>query len=79
MMNSAFMDRCAEDLARRLGKGSGTSDHAQLIERAYRTVLSRPPTATEQQTAQRFLQAHPDGLKRLSHVLLCLNELIYLN
>jgi len=42
-------------------------------------VLSRPPTASEQQTAQSFLQAHPDGLKRLSHVLLCLNELIYLN
>ena len=79
MMNSAFMDRCAEDLARRLEAESGTSDHAKLIEHAYRTVLSRPPTATEQQTAQRFLQAHPDGLKRLAHVLLCLNELIYLN
>jgi mono/diheme cytochrome c family protein len=79
MMNSAFMDRCAEDLSRRLRAENGTSDQATLIEHAYRTVLSRPPTATEQQAAQSFLQAHPDGLKRLSHVLLCLNELIYLN
>jgi hypothetical protein len=79
MMNSAFMDRCAEDLARRLEAESGTSDHDKLIEHAYRTVLSRPPTATEQQMAKSFLQAHPDGLKRLAHVLLCLNELIYLN
>lgn len=79
MMNSAFMDRCSEDLARRLGKEGGTGDHAKLIEHAYRTVLSRPPTAAEQRAAQSFLQAHPNGLKRLSHVLLCLNELIYLN
>jgi len=34
MMNSAFMDRCAEDLARRLGKESGTSDHTKLIAHA---------------------------------------------
>ena len=79
MMNSAFMDRCAEDLARRLGAERGTGDHAALIERAYRTVLSRPPTATELQAGQSFLLAHPDGLKRLSHVLLCLNELVYLD
>jgi hypothetical protein len=66
-------------LARRLGAEKGTSDHATLIERAYRTVLSRPPTATELQAGQSFLLAHPDGLKRLSHVLLCLNELVYLD
>jgi mono/diheme cytochrome c family protein len=84
LMNNATMRRAAKGLASRLPK---SEDPAAAIDAAYRSILSRPPTAEERNDGQEFLRlqaatypagtAHEQALADFCHVLLCLNEFVY--
>jgi hypothetical protein len=85
MMNSPFVRGQAEKLAARLKSPSPESAEATAAK-AYRVVLSREPTPMELQRAKAFLEAASStpqsrdaALAELCHVLVCLNEFIYVD
>jgi hypothetical protein len=75
LMNNDFVVRQAARMADRVATEAGPDPAAQ-IERAYRLALGRPPTPEELATGKDFLLKQP--LSGLTHVLLNLNEFIYL-
>jgi len=62
--------------ARRLADRVATEAPSTPIDRAYQLTLSRPPAGQERTLATRFLET--GSLAELTHVLLNLNEFIYL-
>lgn len=83
MLNSQFMDRRAQVLAKNIVSEMG-DDHGQQVTQAFVRVLGRQPTAQEQKRSLAFFQsdsATEPGERRLSmlcHALLNLNEFIYI-
>ena len=75
LMNNPFVHRQAELLAQRLRQEAPRTVEDQ-IELAYRIVLSRPPTAAEAALARDLVQS--ESLVGLAHVMLNLNEFLYL-
>ncbi|QDU09947.1 PSD1 and planctomycete cytochrome C domain-containing protein [Gimesia aquarii] len=83
MLNSQFMDRRAQVLAKTIVEEAG-DHHGQQVERAFLRVLGRKPTAQEQKRALLFFEGEKpvDNQKRrlsmLCHALLNLNEFMYI-
>jgi len=82
-MNNPFVLAQSKHLAERL-LGEGPKDETARIQRAYRSLFSRPASGAEIEIAQQLLaQAVPDdsvtAWADLVHVLLCSNEFIYLD
>jgi hypothetical protein len=84
MMNSPFVRREAQRLAARLG----TTTPEAAVEKAYRIALGRAPTTDETTRMTGFIRRPSDGTKGgglatatadFCHVLLCLNEFIYVD
>jgi len=85
MMNSPFVRSRAEKLAQRIKPAMNEPAEA-IAAKAYRLTLSREPTPPETQRAKAFLeaagstpQARDAAIAELCHVLVCLNEFIYID
>jgi hypothetical protein len=79
-MNSPLVRGAAQKLAARVRSAS----EAESIEQAYLIALSRRPTDAERQRMSSFIagygtQAREQALVDFCHVLLCLNEFIYVD
>jgi hypothetical protein len=75
LLNDPFVVRQAQLFADRVKKEAG-EDVAKQIDRAYRIALTRPPTRTELSVAQSAIAN--GSLVDLTHVLLNLNEFVYI-
>jgi hypothetical protein len=69
LMNDAFVIKQAKIFADRVRSA------ADPIDAAYRLALARPPTSEEHQVAETFLKSN--SLDALTHVILNLNEFLY--
>jgi hypothetical protein len=78
LLNGQFIHEQAAALARRAAAEAGT-DPAEQVETAYWLVLSRPPTDRQRQLGVEFLRGPGGGLAGLCHVLLNLNEFVYVD
>ena len=90
MMNSAFVRRQAENLAKR-SRLSASASPAEVIDRAYLIAFSRLPTPVERDRMLGFITAQQSivggnppttfdaALVEACQVLLCLNEFIYID
>lgn len=75
LWNNTFVLDCANDLAERVRKLSGTpKEVSQQVKLAYRLTLSREPSEKEQQLAEQLVTKH--GLAALTRVLFNCNEFI---
>jgi hypothetical protein len=90
LMNSPFVRRQAEKLASRI-KPSDGAPLSSAIDRGYRIAFGRAPTEPEQARMQAFLdqqrmalgadtaETTDKALVEFCHVLLCLNEFVYID
>ncbi len=85
LLNGEFANEMASLFAVRLGRDGG-SDVAHRIHRAYALALSRPPSATEVESNERFIAewdhhsgAAGEGLTAFCLMMLNLNEFVYLD
>ncbi|HLK69241.1 MAG TPA: PSD1 and planctomycete cytochrome C domain-containing protein [Bryobacteraceae bacterium] len=74
LLNDEFVIRQAKLFADRV-KEAAPGDAAKQVDLAYRLALSRPPREDEVKLAGDYLRKHP--LEDLSHVILNLNEFLY--
>ncbi len=77
-MNSPLMWELAQRFARRVRREAGEESEDQ-IRYAYLTAFARPPRNNEMKIAAGLLTDDAGALTNLCHVLLSLNEFIYLN
>ena len=88
MMNSEFVHECSESLADRLLSEAAAEN--EQIDRAFRSILSRPPSQSERESAHEYLAQYPrndrsaDDAKRaawasFSRTLLASNEFHYVD
>jgi hypothetical protein len=75
LLNATEAATAAKALADRLAKEG--ADEPERIERAYRLVLGRPPSAPERERAAKFLRESP--LSELCRALFNTNEFVYLD
>jgi uncharacterized protein DUF1553 len=75
LLNNGFVLRQAQMFADRVRKEAG-DDPGKQIDLAYRIALTRPPTRTEMDVALESVRGH--SLVDLTHVLLNLNEFVYI-
>jgi hypothetical protein len=75
LMNDEWVLRQAELFAERV-RETEPADQDKQIELAYRLAVSRSPEAQERDAARDYLKSH--SLAGLAHVLLNLNEFVYL-
>ena len=89
LMNAAFVRQSAERLAQR-ARAAGGDEPGRCIEQAYRLAFARKPQPAEMQRLLAFLEgqaqlaggaagAGDKGLVELCHLLLCLNEFVYVD
>jgi hypothetical protein len=74
LMNDEFVVKQSELFAERVKEGEPNAD--RQVSLAYRLALSREPTAQERTVALDYIAKH--GLTGFAHVLLNLNEFVYL-
>lgn len=75
LLNDEFVVKQAGIFAERISK-EAKNDEAQQVETAYRIALGRSPDAQERSAATEYVRKR--GLAGLAHVLLNLNEFLYL-
>ena len=75
LLHNDFVISQAARMADRVASEAGASKAAQ-VERVYRLALGRAPIASERTAGVEFLKDQP--LQGLTHVLLNLNEFVYL-
>ena len=90
MMNSPFVRQQAEKLFARI-RSAPDAPLETSIDKGYEIALGRAPTATERSRMLAFIQQQrtadgsevakstKDGLVEFCHVLLCLNEFVYID
>jgi hypothetical protein len=89
MMNSPFVRQRAEKFAQRI-RPKAAEAMGPAIEEAYRTALSRQPSAAERERMAAFIQGQVDSygsnakakdlaLTDFCQILLCLNEFVYID
>lgn len=89
MLNSDIIRGIATKFATQARPDTQTSIE-QTIDRAYQLALSRPPTEAEQQTMQQFIQrqqasrgtdanAESLAVRDFCHLILCMNEFVYID
>lgn len=88
MMNAPFVRKAAEGLAQRVR--AGAADDTVVIDRLFMTALARRPSEDEREKLQAFLAGRRDeaggnqakldaAIVDASHLVLCLNEFIYVD
>ena len=77
MLNNPLMLKRAEALARRVSAEAG-ADLGAFVETAFETVLGRPPDGAERRDATAWLGKGGDRLVLFCHVLLNVNEFVYI-
>ena len=77
MMNGDAIEKASAKFAERLEAESG-GDLRAAVDIAYQIAIARPPSASELDTARRYLQDDPARLKGLAWLLFNLDEFIYL-
>jgi hypothetical protein len=77
MLNNKLVLRAAEDLAAALAKDPELKSDAARLDRAYRTLIGRPPSAREEELALAYLKR--GSWAGYLQVLLCTNEFIYVD
>ena len=77
-LNSELVLQQGEALAARLGREAGTAPEGR-IQKAYRLLFGRSPTAREIEKGLRFLNNGRNNWVRYTQVLLSSNEFIYVN
>ena len=89
-LNSDFVIGVAGDAARRIEQAVG-NEPGKLVRSSYRTILGRLPSGDEQQACLEFLSVQVAGYRAenqdekadmlafadLCHMLLCMNEFLY--
>lgn len=75
LLNDEFVLKHAAMFAQRVSEAE-PADAEKQIDLAYRIAVSRPPTAQEREIAREYLKTH--SLAGFAHVLLNLNEFVYL-
>ena len=75
LLNDEFVIKQAELFAQRVQRGGARQVNSQ-IELAYSLALGRAPDTHERELAHEYLQTH--SLAGFTHVLLNLNEFVYL-
>jgi cytochrome c553 len=81
LMNGPFVRECARSLAHR-SKMADETNLLRRVERLYRIVYARPPTAEEIDWAQRFLEEDKDSAlawERYAQALLLTNEFVFID
>ncbi|MBY0503504.1 MAG: DUF1549 and DUF1553 domain-containing protein [Bryobacteraceae bacterium] len=76
LMNSAEVEKASAQFAERLRQASG-DDLSGAVDLAYRTALSRPPSAKEKDQALSYLANDASRLKNFAWLVLNLDEFIY--
>jgi len=76
LMNSAGVARACAGVGARLRRDTA-GDLTSAVDLAFRTVLSRPPSAAERQSALAYLEGDPDRLDRFAWLLFNLDEFLY--
>jgi hypothetical protein len=76
LLNGTLSNRLADAFANRLKRECG-DDHARQIERAFRLVAGRAPTAREHKVSQEFLRAHP--LREFALAMFNVNAFMYVD
>jgi hypothetical protein len=88
MLNSPIIRKLATSFAARV-RPSESTPLAEVIELAYQTALSRPPSEEETATMTAFVNRqkelrgdNPDAealaIRDFCHLVLCLNEFVYI-
>ena len=77
-MNSPFLFRQADQLARQIGDGTGQSIEPS-IHTAYRVLFQRPPTEDELALGRQFLSASSGRWSQYLHALLASNEFLFID
>jgi hypothetical protein len=75
LLNDEFVLRQADLFAQRV-REAAPDDGDRQIDLTYRIAISRAPTAEEREIAREYLKSH--GLRGFAHVMLNLNEFVYL-
>ena len=78
-MNAPLVGELAGALAKRV-KAEAAAEPTAQVRHLYLLALSRPPRPEELEIGRELLAGtHPDALRNYCHLLLGLNELIYVN
>jgi hypothetical protein len=78
LLNGKLTLDLARSLAERVRKEAGP-EPSRIVEHACRLALGRSPDETERKTMLTFLDRGPDAVVDLCHVLLNLNEFLYVD
>ena len=79
LMNNPFVLDCARKLMQRPGV-AGEMDAGKRVERLYRILYGRPPTAEERALAREYLGDGPAAAwERLAQALLLANEFVFVD
>jgi hypothetical protein len=82
LLNDAIVLGFAKDFAARVMKETG-NDAEKVVDRAFALALGRLPTSEERQSMNAFLKNHKgtsaEATTDLCHVLLNLNEFVYID
>jgi hypothetical protein len=76
-LNSDMIPQISETSAKYIEHLADKSESMDKLDIAYRLYFGRPPTSTERELGQDFIEKH--GFLRYAHTLLCTNEFIHLN
>ena len=77
MLNSPFVDRAVQRLAKRLA-GLGLKGDTRYVREGFLMVLGRLPSGVEERTALEFLSSGQAHARRdFCQMLVCLNEFIH--
>ena len=76
MMNGDAIEKASGKFAERLKERSG-GDLRAAVDLAYQFAIARPPSASEMDSARKYLQDDPARLKGLAWLLFNLDEFIY--
>lgn len=84
LLNSRLVRDAAEALAQRVSPAGDITSISDRVQRAYELTLNRPATPTEVASGEKFLteqleakRPEPIVWQDFCHVLLCLNEFVY--
>jgi hypothetical protein len=80
-MNDPFVIELADALAQRIGREIPGDNARQWIDRIYQIALGRSPTSEEVEVGLQLVGdgANAEAWSRYCHVVLCTNELVYVD
>ncbi|MFP6613646.1 MAG: DUF1553 domain-containing protein, partial [Pirellulales bacterium] len=79
LLNSRFMSRRSEVLARRFENASGTGSRQAAIEESYLHLYGRSPTDEETELCLAFVDDGGGDWRQLAQILLAANEMMFID